>query len=180
MTGTTILLDDGSPISTDHDNKKEYRVKRGFVVAIGGAAIVVAGLAGCSSNKSSEATQTAASGTGKAKVTIDGQDQNIQGAISCVTQGDTVNIAIGETQPGATAGIGAQVSTGDNPTVKNVALGTVNGVALAYTAGTGQGNAEAKKDGKTYKISGNAVGADMSNPMAGMQNKPFELEVTCP
>ncbi|MFZ0834445.1 MAG: lipoprotein LpqH [Mycobacterium sp.] len=155
-------------------------MKRGFVVAIGGAAIVVAGLAGCSSNKSSEATQTAASGTGKAKVTIDGQDQNIQGSISCVTQGDTVNIAIGETQPGANAGIGAQVTTGDNPTVKNVALGTVNGVALAYTAGTGQGNADAKKDGKTYKISGNAVGADMSNPMAGMQNKPFELEVTCP
>ena len=50
-------------------------MKRGFVVVIGGAAIVVAGLAGCSNNKSSEATQTAASGTGKAKVTIDGKDQ---------------------------------------------------------------------------------------------------------
>lgn len=156
-------------------------MKRGFVVAVGGAAIVVAGLAGCSSDKSSNATETAASGTGKAKVTIDGQDQNIQGAISCVTQGDTVNIAIGDTSnPGSTSGIGAQVSTGDSPTVKNVALGTVNGVALAYTAGTGQGNADVKKDGKTYKISGNAVGADMSNPMAGMQTKPFELEVTCP
>ena len=148
-------------------------MKRGFVVAIGGAAIVVAGLAGCSSNKSSEATQTAASGTGKAKVTIDGKDQNIQGDIGCVTQGDTVNIAIGDTAPGSTTGISAQVTTGDSPTVKNVALGTVDGIALAYTAGTGQGNAEAKKDGKTYTISGNAVGADMSNPMAGMQTKPF-------
>ena len=159
---------------------KENSVKRGFVVAVGGAAIVVAGLAGCSDKKSSEATETAASGTGKAKVTVDGQDQNIQGAISCVTQGDTVNIAIGETTQGATTGIGAQVSTGDSPTVKNVALGTVNGIALAYTAGTGQGNAEAKKDGKTYTITGNAVGADMANPMAGMQTKPFQIEVTCP
>ena len=155
-------------------------MKRGFVVALGGAAIVVAGLAGCSSNKSSEATQTAASGTGKAKVTVDGKDQNIQGTIACVTQGDTVNMAIGDTAPGSTTGIGAQVTTGDSPTVKNVALGTVDGIALAYTAGTGQGNAEAKKDGKTYTISGNAVGADMSNPMAGMQTKPFQIEVTCP
>ena len=155
-------------------------MKGGFVVAIGGAAIVVAGLAGCSSNKSSEATQTAASGTGKAKVTVDGKDQNIQGTIACVTQGDTVNIAIGDTAAGSTTGISAQVTTGDSPTVKNVALGTVDGIALAYTPGTGQGNAEAKKDGKTYTISGNAVGADMSNPMAGMQTKPFQIEVTCP
>ncbi len=152
-------------------------MKRGFVVVIGGAAIVVAGLAGCSNNKSSEATQTAASGTGKAKVTIDGKDQTVQGSIGCVTQGDTVNIAIGD-QAG---GLGAVVTTGDSPKVKSVALGTFNGQMLAFQDGTGQGNAEAKKDGKTYKINGNAIsGVDMSNPMAGPQTKPFEIEVTCP
>jgi ipoprotein LpqH len=151
-------------------------VKRGFVVAVAGVALVVAGLTGCSSNKSSNATQTAASGTGKAKVTIDGKDQSVNGSIACQTMGDTVNIAIGD----ASSGLGAQVTSGDNPTVKSVGLGTVNGMALGYTAGTGQGDASAKKDGKTYKIDGHAVGADMSNPMAGMQTKSFSIEVTCP
>ena len=75
-------------------------MKRGFVVALGGAAIVVAGLAGCSDKKSSEATETAASGTGKAKVTVDGQDKPIQGSIACVTQAGTVNIALGDQSGG--------------------------------------------------------------------------------
>lgn len=175
MTGSTILLNDGSPTLTDHDNEKESSVKRGFVVAVGGAAIVVAGLAGCSSSKSSEATQTAASGTGKAKVTVDGQDKPVQGNIACVTQGNTVNIALGD----ASGGLSAQLTTDDPPKVNAVALGSFNGQPLAV--GPGAGDATAEKDGKTYKIKGNAIaGVDMSNPMAGPMKKPFEIEVTCP
>ncbi|MDT5091774.1 MAG: ipoprotein LpqH, partial [Mycobacterium sp.] len=68
-------------------------MKRGFVIAVGGTAIVVAGLSGCGGNKSgggsssasASATQSvsasvpggggASVGTGKATVKVDGNDQ---------------------------------------------------------------------------------------------------------
>jgi ipoprotein LpqH len=163
-------------------------VKRGFVVAVGGAAIVIAGLSGCSSNnKSSSSSPSAASPTGTAsatasagpsgsgnKVTIDGKDQNVSGTVVCSSMGGNMNIAIGE----AATGIAAVVSA-DGSTVQSVGLGNVNGVTLGYQSGTGQGDAKVSKDGKSYKISGTATGIDMANPMQPV-NKPFEIDVTCP
>ena len=34
-------------------------------------------------------------------------------------------------------------------------------------------------DGDTYTITGEATGADIKNPMAGMVTKPFSIKVTC-
>jgi len=171
-------------------------VKRGFVVAVSGAALLIAGLSGCSSDdKSSSASSssetsaaassasetsaasespTAATGSGTTKVVIDGQEQAVNGSIVCAAMGGNVNIAIGE----ATTGIAAVVSEGDSPTVTSVGLGNVNGVTLGYAAGAG-GEAKAEKDGNTYKITGTATGVDMANPMTPV-SKPFEIEVTCP
>jgi lipoprotein LpqH len=165
-------------------------VKRGFVVAVGGAAIVIAGLSGCSSEKKSEspATTTAGATTGGGtasataapsgsgtKVTIDGKDQDVAGGtVVCTAAGGNMNIAIGT---GASA-IAAVVSE-DGSNVTSVGLGSLNGVALGYTSGTGQGEAKAEKSDKTWKISGTATGIDMANPMQPV-NKPFEIEVTCP
>jgi lipoprotein LpqH len=87
--------------------------------------------------------------------------------------GGNMNIAIGQ----GTTGVSAVVSEGDTPTVTAVGLGNVNGVTLAV--GMGAGEATAVKDGKTYKITGNATGIDMANPMSPV-TKPFEIEVTCP
>ncbi len=154
-------------------------MKRGFVVAaVGGAAIVIAGLSGCSSDEQSGTsgeTSSAAAADGTSTVTIDGQDQAVAGTVVCSDMGGNTNIAIGD----ATTGIGAVVTTGDDPTVQSVGLGNVNGVSLGYQAGTGQGEATAEKDGNTYKISGTATGVDMANPMQPV-NKPFEIEVSCP
>lgn len=154
-------------------------MKRGFLVAVGGAAIVIAGMSGCGSseNKSetSGETSTAAAAEGKTTVTIDGQDQSVQGTVACSSMGGNTNIAIGD----ATTGIGAVVSSGDEPTVQSVGLGNVNGVTLGFQAGAGQGEAKVEKDGNTYKISGTATGVDMANPLQPV-NKPFEIEVTCP
>ena len=171
-------------------------MKRELVVAIGGAAFVVAGLAGCSSNKSSSTssssssasaesassavsatsgTATASAGAGTAKVTIDGQPQNINGQVVCATAGGNFNIAIGE----AATGI-AIVMSEDASTVKSVGLGNVNGVTLGYTQGVpGGANATATKDGNNIKVTGTATGVDMANPMTPV-NKPFEIDVTCP
>ncbi len=153
-------------------------MKREIVVALGGAAIVIAGLSGCSSEKKSETsgeTSSAAAAEGKSTVTIDGQDQAVQGTVVCSDMGGNTNIAIGD----ATTGIGVVVSTGDSPTVTSVGLGNVNGVTLGYQSGVGQGDAKAEKDDKTYKISGTATGVDMANPLQPV-TKPFEIEVTCP
>ena len=164
-------------------------MNRGFLVAVGGAAIVIAGLSGCSSDEkksesptSAEATTvaetasaTAAPSGGGTRVSIDGQDQNVSGTVVCGTMGGNMNIAIGD----AATGIAAVVSEGDSPTITSVGLGNVNGVTLGYQSGTGQGEAKAEKSGSTYKISGTATGIDMANPTQAV-NKPFEVEVTCP
>ena len=171
-------------------------MKRGLVVAVGGAAIVVAGLAGCSSNKSTSSssssassassasssavsatsgTATASAGAGTAKVTIDGQPQTINGQVVCATAGGNYNIAVGE----AATGI-AIVMSQDASTVQSVALGNVNGVTLGYTPGVpGGASATATKDGNNIKVTGTATGVDMANPMQPV-NKPFEIDVTCP
>jgi lipoprotein LpqH len=153
-------------------------VKREILVAVGGAAIIIAGLSGCSSEKKSETsgeTSSAAAAEGKTTVTIDGTDQEIQGNVVCSDMGGNTNIAIGN----ASTGIGAVVSSGDSPSVVSVGLGNVNGVTLGYQSGAGQGEAKVEKNDKTYKISGTATGVDMANPMQPV-NKPFEIEVSCP
>lgn len=153
-------------------------MKGGLTVAVAGAAIVVAGISGCSSNKSSTGggtTSVATGGGGTAPtVTIGGNNQNVGGNVVCTTAGGTVNIAVG----GAATGIGAVLTDANPPEVKSVGLGNVNGVTLAYTAGTGQGKASATRNGNSYKISGTATGVDMANPTQPV-NKDFEIDVTC-
>jgi lipoprotein LpqH len=41
------------------------------------------------------------------------------------------------------------------------------------------GSANVAVDGKTYTITGQAQGADIKNPMAGMITKDFSIKVTC-
>lgn len=153
---------------------------------------MVIGLVGCSSEaeppaKSSEASSseettsaestsespTASAGNSNFKVTIDGKESTINGTVSCVTLGGNVNITIGE----GTTAVLASVSEGDNPTVSSVGLGNVDGAVLAV--GMGAGNAEAKKDGNTYTITGEASGATLAIPPS-MITKPFEIVATCP
>ena len=114
-----ILTRDDPPILTGHDNKRRTVVKRGFVVAVGGAAIVIAGLSGCSSDekksessgssrdvqctRTASASATAAPSGGGTKVTIDGQDQNVAGTVVCSTMGGNMNIAIGDAATGIAA-----------------------------------------------------------------------------
>ena len=172
-------------------------MKRGLLVAVGGAAVVVAGLAGCSSGgESSESTETSAAvtasvapsasvqagdatattGSGTARVVIDGTDHAVEGTVVCANVAGNVSVTVGQ---GLTA-VTATLSEGDQPTVSAVALGNIDGVALGYTPGTPGGNAEATKTGNTYTITGTATGADIANPTAGAVTKPFELEITCP
>lgn len=164
-------------------------MKRGVTVAVCGAAVLVAGLSGCSGKKSETAAATpsvtatasassgsisASAGTGTAKVSIDGQPKDIQGQVVCSSAAGNFNIAIGS----GTTGV-AVIMAEDASKVSSVGLGNVNGVALGFQEGAPGGSASATKDGKTYTISGTATGVDMANPMQPT-TKPFEISVTCP
>jgi ipoprotein LpqH len=159
--------------------------KQRILVGIAAAATVVAGLAGCSSNKSgtseSSSSAPAAGGTtalapGGSKVIIDGQTQNVAGQASCTQVNGNLSIGIGD----PTAGIGAVVTNADPPVVQAVGLGNLTGVTLGYSAGAqNQANAQATKSGNSYTIKGTATGINSANQQQPV-SKPFEIDVTCP
>jgi lipoprotein LpqH len=155
-------------------------VKRGIVVGVAGAAMVVAACAGCSSNKSNPgASSSSAAAPAATQLIVDGQNQNITGAVTCNTANGVVTLGVGD----ATAGIGAVLSTDNPPIVHSVGLGNVNNVALGFSdaAPNQASNAGAAVNGKSYAIKGTATGTDMSNPQQPQTvTKPFELDVTCP
>jgi lipoprotein LpqH len=163
--------------------KERAVVKRGITAGVVGVAMVAAALAGCSSNKSNPGASSSSSGAPAAaagpQLTIDGQNQNITGQVTCTAAGDNTNIGIGD----ASNGVGAVVSNANPPIVHSVGLGNVNGVALGFSdaaPGAG-GNAGAAQNGKTYAINGTATGVDMSNPQQPQQvKKSFQMNVTCP
>ena len=151
-------------------------MKRGLTAAVAGAAILAAGISGCSSNKGTTASGggVTASTNGSTTVIIDGKNQNVTGSVVCSTAGGNTTIAIG----GAATGISAVLSDANPPQVKSVGLGNVNGVTLSYAQGSGQGNASATKNGNSYKITGTATGVDMANPTQPV-SKSFEIDATC-
>lgn len=150
--------------------------KHRILVGIVAAATVVAGLAGCSSNKSGTSTGTSSPAAVANKVVIDGQTQSVTGQVSCTPANGNVNIGIGD----PSTGIGAVVSSADPPVVQAVGLGNLTGVTLGYAAGApGQGNAQATKSGNSYTIKGTATGISTANPQQAL-TKSFEMDVTCP
>jgi lipoprotein LpqH len=153
-------------------------VKREILVGTIAAATMVAGLTGCSNNKSNTSSTNTSSSPSAApeKVVIDGQAQNITGSVTCTPAGNNINIGIGD----PTNGVGAVVSNANPPAVQSVGLGNVNGVTLGYAAAApNQGNVQATKNGNSYTIKGTATGVNMANPQQPV-TKPFEMDVTCP
>jgi lipoprotein LpqH len=151
-------------------------VKRGIVVGVTAASIVVAGCAGCS--KKSDTGTSGESGTPAPialALTVDGQPQNVSGPVTCTPAGDNINIGIGD----AANGVGAVVSNGDPPIVHAVGLGNINGVTFGYSdAAPGQDAAAgAQKKDKSYAIKGTATGVDSNQQPV---SKSFEMTVACP
>ncbi|MGB9227688.1 lipoprotein LpqH [Mycobacterium sp.] len=154
-------------------------MKRGIIAGTAGVAIVVTALAGCSSKNSSSNPSTSPAAPAGPQVIVDGQNQNVTGAVTCTPSGNNINIGIGD----PSNGVGAVLSTDNPPIVHAVGLGAVNGVTLGYAdAAPGQdSNAGAAVSGKTYSIKGTATGADMTNPQQPQQvTKSFEMDLTCP
>jgi lipoprotein LpqH len=164
-------------------------VKRILAVGVGviGCSML---LMACSGNNSSSKGPTSATGSaptsavvasgGKTAVKVEGND--LQGldlnSVTCVKQGGSINIASGAI--GGQQGLGVVMKDGQPPTVQSLGM-VVDGNALAVSDNMGMktGSADVKVDGNTYTITGEAAGADMKNPMAGMISKKFEITVSC-
>ena len=154
------------------------------VAGVIGLAAAAAVLVGCSDDKGGVASATAAGGSqvstgGSTEVKVDGKD--LAGldvkSVTCVKQAGKINVASGAI--GGQQGIGIVMTDEATPTVESLGM-VVDGNALAVTnMGAKVGSAEVKVDGSTYTITGEAAGADMANPMAGMVTKPFTIKVNC-
>ena len=143
-------------------------------------------LMACSDNNSSgkgsgsTSASTAVASAGKTSVKVEGND--LPGldtsTVTCVKQGGNINIASGAI--GGQQGLGVVMT--DESTPKVTSLGMVvdgNALAVSDNMGVKTGSADVKVDGSTYTITGEAAGADLKNPMAGMITKKFEITVTC-
>jgi len=166
------------------------------IIVVGISAVGLVGALGACSDKKSDNSSSSTATTmtsgmsmsmsgggsmstgGNASVTVDGKPMTLSSSeVVCTESGGKTVIAIGN--GAGTAGIGATLSTGDNPEVETVGLGATNGVALGWAKGVPGGDAKVTKNGKTYDITGNVPAVDMSNPTA-MNKKSFEIKVTCP
>ena len=143
-------------------------------------------LMACSGNKgSAPATSVAAGG---ASVTAGGgAEVQVEGAalggldpksVTCVKQAGKINVGSGSV--GGQQAVAVVMTDASPPTVDSLGL-VVDGNALAVSSGMGAkvGSADVKVDGNTYTITGEAQGADIKNPMAGMITKKFSIKVTC-
>ena len=162
-------------------------MKRLLVGAIGTLGVASA-LVGCSSggqsaSPASSAAPSASTGTGtNAQVKVGGTD--LAGlnpsAVTCVRTGGKIDIGSGSTGGGPQQALAVVMTDEVTPKVESLAL-FVDGNALSVSNGMGAkvGSADVAVDGKTYTITGQAQGADMKNPMAGMITKDFNIKVTC-
>src|SRR5271163_2896658 len=155
------------------------RLLAGAVVTLGCASALVA----CSSggNTASPASSTAPSAAaGGTQVQVGGSD--LAGlnpaSVTCVKQGGKIDIGSGST--GGQQALAVVLTDEATPRVQSLAL-VVDGNALAVSNNMGAkvGSANVAVSGKTYTITGQAQGADLKNPMAGMITKDFNVKVSC-
>ena len=134
---------------------------------------------GTGTESSAPASPQAGAG-GSTEVKVDGGD--LAGldldSVTCVKQGGKINVGSGSI--GGQQGLAIVMTDEATPVVESLGM-VVDGNALAVTntMGASVGSAEVSVDGDTYTITGEATGADINNPMAGMITKPFTVVVTC-
>lgn len=155
-------------------------MKRVLAAALGVIASATV-LTACSDDQSSGEAQAAeVSPGGGTSVKVDGSD--LAGldlnSVSCVKQGGKINVGSGSI--GGQQGLGVVMTDEATPKVESLGL-VVDGNALAVNnmMGADIGSAEVKVDGDTYTITGEASGADITNPMAGMITKKFTITLSC-
>ncbi|MDT5095456.1 MAG: ipoprotein LpqH [Mycobacterium sp.] len=142
------------------------------------AAIAIAGLTGCSSDKSGApaAGSSPAPGTAGAvgdRVLLDGQDQGAVQHVLCsnFAGGYRIKMSMGD------HGVVAILSSAVPPAALGVQISNTaaNGGVFEFDSTKNEGSGEVTKQDNFYKITGTAV----SKSSSGDAGKPFEVDVTC-
>ncbi|WP_330178855.1 lipoprotein LpqH [Nocardia sp. NBC_01503] len=175
-------------------NTKSIRLTAAFAAAAAAALVVT----GCSDdNSSSPATNSVTSATsaapgtaaptgGKSSASVDGKALDAKFDTTCAKQGGTLALALTDTGNATYGQLSVSATVTGDDTVQAVGIagskGGDNGMpyAVGYGNGVPGGSAEVVKNGNTYTVTGEGVGApDMSNPMGGVKNSKFEIVFAC-
>jgi lipoprotein LpqH len=157
------------------------RVLVGAIATLGCASALVACSSGghTASPASSGPASSVSTGGGAAQVLVAGSPLGglDPASVTCIRQGGKIDIGSGSA--GGKQALAVVMTDEATPQVQSLAM-VVDGNALSVSnMGAKVGSANVAVDGKTYTITGQAQGADMKNPMAGMITKDFNIKVTC-
>jgi lipoprotein LpqH len=144
------------------------------LVAVTGVALVIGGVAGCSSNPGPAPLQPGMLAAGTATVTIDGKDAGTTQAVQCLPAGTLTTITTGDDASGVTA----IVSSAAELSADAVNIHNLGGFTGSYTDGLDNNNAKVSMTGRTYDISGTADGFTADNPSARVPGT-FAIKVSC-
>ncbi|EKT79039.1 lipoprotein LpqH [Rhodococcus opacus] len=173
-------------------NKIVRTQKRVYTAGIVAAAAVALLVSGCSDTSdsdsgggSSEQSPAAASEAGASSAAVDGKALEADFDATCAKQGDTLALALADTANATYGDLAVSATVTGTDTVQAVGIAGSKGGSngLPYALGFGQGmpggSATVVKDGDTYTITGEGVGApDMSNPTAPSSSK-FDITFAC-
>ncbi|MDT2005348.1 hypothetical protein FXW78_12525 [Rhodococcus opacus] len=159
------------------------------IVAAAGVALLVTGCSDTGATGSgggtSEQSPAAAAPAGASSASVDGKALDADFDATCAKQGDTLALALADTANATYGDLAVSATVTGTDTVQAVGIAGSKGGSngLPYALGFGQGmpggSAKVVKDGDTYTITGEGVGApDMSNPTAPSASK-FDITFAC-
>ncbi|WP_159846446.1 lipoprotein LpqH [Nocardia sp. CY41] len=156
------------------------------------ATAAVAVLTGCGDSKGSSPAAPAPSSAqpaapaGKSVASVDGKAFDAKFDTTCAKQGGTLALALTDTANSAYGNLTVSATITDANTVQAVGIagskGGDNGLPYAVGFGNGMpgGSATVVKDGNTFKVTGEGVGApDLTNPLAGPKTSKFDITFAC-
>ncbi|WP_370182114.1 lipoprotein LpqH [Rhodococcus wratislaviensis] len=172
--------------------RTQKRVYTAGIVAAAAVALLVSGCSdtsdsssGDGSSEQSPAASDVASPAGASSAAVDGKALDADFDATCAKQGDTLALALADTANATYGDLAVSATITGTDTVQAVGIAGSKGGSngLPYALGFGQGmpggSATVVKDGDTYTITGEGVGApDMSNPTAPSSSK-FDITFAC-
>ncbi|SEC96090.1 lipoprotein LpqH [Rhodococcus koreensis] len=167
-------------------NKIVRTQKRVYTAGIVAAAAVALLVSGCSdTGDSSGGGSSEQAPAGASAAAVDGKALDANFDATCAKQGDTLALALADTGNATYGDLAVSATITGTDTVQAVGIAGSKGGSngLPYALGFGQGmpggSAKVVKDGDTYTVTGEGVGApDMSNPTAPSSAK-FDITFAC-
>ncbi|MFQ6393361.1 lipoprotein LpqH [Nocardia sp. KC 131] len=166
-----------------------------YAAALTAAAALALFVTGCSDDSSGSSTSSAKPSaaapatpapSGKSVASVDGKALDGKFDTTCAKQGATLALALSDTSNATYGTLSVSASITGADSVQAVAVagtkGGSNGLPYALGFGNGMpgGSAKVVKDGNTYKVTGEGIGApDMTNPLAGPTSAKFDITFAC-